>query len=278
MASGPIKPNGRSEAGIIYWRNVASIGVQVAGALDYAHDRQVLHRDIKPSNLILDRQGVVWVTDFGLAKAMQNDSVSHTGDIVGTLRYMAPERLRGEADARSDIYSLGLTLYEMLALRPAFEASDASSLIRKIAEEPPVRLAVVAAGIPRDLETIVMKAVACESAHRYQSAGELAEDLRRFLEDRPILARRVSPVEHLWRWCRRNRAVAGLAATALALLVLVAVVASIGYVRTTKALAGESLQRRKADVTSQLALEALDGIFRAIRPRTNVRARRFLGQ
>ena len=222
--------------GPTYWRNVARIGVQVADALNHAHERDVLHRDIKPSNLIIDRHGIAWVTDFGLAKAMQDDSVSRTGDIVGTLRYMAPERFHGEADARSDIYSLGLTLYEMLALRPAYEASDASSLMRKISEEPPPRLASVAAGIPRDLETIVMKAVAREPAHRYQSAGELADDLRRFLEDRPIRARRVSSVEHLWRWCRRNRAVAGLRATALTLLVLVAVVASIGYIRTNKAL------------------------------------------
>jgi len=118
--------------GPTYWRNVAHIGVRVADALRHAHERDVLHRDIKPSNLILDRRGIVWVTDFGLAKAMQDDSVSRTGDIVGTLRYLAPERLRGEADARSDICSLGLTLYEMLALRPPYEAPDASSLMRKI--------------------------------------------------------------------------------------------------------------------------------------------------
>jgi len=269
-------PTGRSDLpriGPTYWRNVARIGVQVADALSYAHERGVLHRDIKPSNLILDRQGIVWVTDFGLAKAMEDDSVSRTGDLVGTLRYMAPERLHGEADVRSDIYSLGLTLYETLALRPAYEGSDASSLLRKISEEPPPRLATVAAGIPRDLETIVMKTVAREPVHRYQSAGELAEDLRLFLEDRPIRARRVSSAERLWRWCRRNRAVAGLAATALALLVLVAIVASVGYVRTriantkvTAALAGESRQRQKAEATTGLALEALDDIFRQFAP------------
>ncbi len=269
-------PTGRSDLlriGPTYWRNVARIGVQVADALSYAHERSVLHRDIKPSNLIFDRQGIVWVTDFGLAKAMQDDSVSRTGDIVGTLRYMAPERLHGKADVRSDIYSLGLTLYETLALRPAYEASDTSSLLRKISEESPPRLATAAAGVPRDLETIVMKTIAREPAHRYLSAGELAGDLRLFLEDRPIRARRVSPVERLWRWCRRNRAVAGLAATALALLVLVAVVASVGYARTrianTKvnaALAGESRQRQKAEATTQLALEALDDIFKQFAP------------
>ena len=245
---------------------MAHIGVQVADALNYAHQRGVLHRDIKPSNLIVDQQGIVWVTDFGLAKAMEDDSVSRTGDVVGTLQYMAPEQLHGNTDARSDIYSLGLTLYETLALRPAYKAPDPSSLMRKISQESPPRLASVAPGIPRDLETIIMKAVSREPAHRYQSAGELAEDLRLLLEDRPIRARRVSSVEHLWRWCRRNRVVAGLAATALTLLVLVAVVASVGYVRTNNALAGESDQRRKADATSRLAIEALDDIFEQFVP------------
>ncbi len=252
--------------GPTYWRNVARIGGQVADALEHAHERDVLHRDVKPSNLILDRHGIAWVTDFGLAKAMQDDSVSHTGDIVGTLRYMAPERFRGEADARSDVYGLGLTLYEMLALRPAYEAPDASSLMRKISEEPPPRLAAVAAGIPQDLETIVMKAIAREPAHRYQSAEEMADDLRRFLDDRPIHARRVSSVEHLWRWCRRNPSVAGLTATALMLLIVVAVVAGVGYIVTNRALDGELVQRRKADDTSDLALEALDDIFEQFAP------------
>ncbi len=272
----PGLPVGRADQfriGPTYWRNVARIGVQVADALSYAHRRAVLHRDIKPSNLILDQQGIVWVTDFGLAKAVESDSVSRTGDIVGTLRYMAPERLHGQADARSDVYSLGLTLYEMLALRPAYEGSDASSLLRKVAEGPPPRLASVAPGIPRDMETIIMKAIAPEPVHRYQSAGELAEDLRLFLNDRPIRARRASAVERLWRWCRRNRAVAGLAATVLALLALVAVVASVGYIRTriantrvNNALTGESRQRQKAEATAQLALEALDDIFEQFAP------------
>lgn len=262
-------PNGVSDpmqVGPTSWRSVARIGIQVADALNYAHERGVLHRDVKPSNLIVDQQGIVWVTDFGLAKAMESDSVSRTGDVVGTLQYMAPEQLQGNTDARSDIYSLGLTLYEALALRPAYKAPDPSSLMRKISQESPRRLASVAPGIPRDLETIVMKAVSREPAHRYQSAGELAEDLRLLLEDRPIRARRVSSVEHLWRWCRRNRVVAGLAATALVLLVLVAVVASVGYVRTNNALDGELDQRRKADATSRLAIDALDDIFEQFAP------------
>src|SRR5207248_4847487 len=110
-----------SGVGWQYWHSVARVGLQVADALAYAASQGVLHRDIKPSNLLLDTRGTVWVTDFGLAKTeADRDDVTHTGDIVGTLRYMAPERFRGEADVRSDVYALGLTLYELLTLRPAF--------------------------------------------------------------------------------------------------------------------------------------------------------------
>ncbi len=100
------------------------IGIQVAEALEYAHQQGILHRDIKPANLLLDAQGQIWVTDFGLAKAQDSDELTRTGDIVGTLKYMAPERFNGWSDPRSDVYALGATLYEMLTLRPAFEESD----------------------------------------------------------------------------------------------------------------------------------------------------------
>jgi RNA polymerase sigma-70 factor (subfamily 1) len=110
-----------------YPRSVALIGVQVAQALDFAHWQGILHRDIKPSNLLLDGQGTVWVTDFGLAKAVGGDDLTHSGEIVGTIRYMAPERFEGRCDARSDVYALGLTLYELLARRPAFEKSTTPS-------------------------------------------------------------------------------------------------------------------------------------------------------
>ena len=124
-----------------YWEHVARVGAQAADALHYAHQRGTLHRDIKPANLLLDQQGIVWITDFGLAKAMEHDDVSQPGDVVGTLRYMAPERFQGVADARSDIYSLGLTLYELLTLRPAYDHSSPSVLMRRITEERPSVLA-----------------------------------------------------------------------------------------------------------------------------------------
>ncbi|MCI0463836.1 MAG: tetratricopeptide repeat protein, partial [Gemmataceae bacterium] len=189
---------------------VARIGMQAAEALAHAHVQGILHRDIKPSNLLLDEHGTVWVTDFGLARAEGLDDMTHTGEVVGTLRYLAPERFRGQADGRSDVYSLGLTLYELLTHRPAFDAPNREQLIQQVtrAEPPPPRR--LRPGIPRDLETIILKAIAREPAHRYNSAADLAEDLRRFLADRPILARRVRLGERVWRWCRRNPVPAAL--------------------------------------------------------------------
>jgi serine/threonine protein kinase len=202
-----------------YCRSVAKLGMQVADALAYAHKQRVLHRDIKPSNLLLDTQGTVWITDFGLAKADGSDDLTSPGDIVGTVRFMAPERFQGKADPRSDVYSLGLTLYEMLTLRPAFADSDRARLIERVLHEDPPRLRELALHVPRDLETIVLKAIAKEPVHRYPTAESLAEDLRRFLEGEPIRARTVGKLERFWRWCHRNPVVAGLiAAAALFLL------------------------------------------------------------
>ncbi len=261
----PAPPAAR-RLGPAYWRSAAAIALQVAEAIHYAHAHDTLHRDIKPANLLLDSQGVVWVTDFGLAKAVEQENVTQTGGVVGTLRYMAPEQFSGQTDARSDIYSLGLTLYELVTLRPAFDDSDRSRLIRKIVHDEPVRPRKLDPGIPRDLETIVLKAIARDPAHRYRSAGELARDLQCFLDDRPIQARRVSLAERLWRWSRRNRALAALAASTLALLVLFAVVTSAGYVQTARANVEEAKQRKKAEDTSALALEALDKIFQQFAP------------
>jgi serine/threonine protein kinase len=115
-----------------YYRSVARIGIQVADALAYAHRQGILHRDVKPSNLLLDLQGMVWVTDFGLAKAEGTEELTHTGDIVGTLRFMAPERFEGKSLPQSDVYALGLTLYELLTLRPAFDDADKMGLIDKV--------------------------------------------------------------------------------------------------------------------------------------------------
>jgi serine/threonine protein kinase/WD40 repeat protein/tetratricopeptide (TPR) repeat protein len=202
-----------SESGRPYWQSVARVGMQVADALAYAAGQGVLHRDIKPSNLLLDETGNVWVTDFGLAKAASDsDNLTHTGDIVGTLRYMAPERFNGRGDVRSDLYALGLTLYELLALRPAFAEADRNRLVKQVLHDEPVRPRKLNPSVPRDLETVVLKAIARDPAHRYQTPAAMADDLKRFIEDRPVKARRASEAEKFLRWCRRNPLPAGLLA------------------------------------------------------------------
>jgi serine/threonine protein kinase/WD40 repeat protein len=224
-----------------YFRQVARVGLQVAEALSYAHAQGILHRDIKPSNLLMDTRGTVWVADFGLAKAEGSDGPTRTGDIVGTLRYMAPERFEGKADRRSDVYALGATLYELLTLRPVFGEVARPGLVECILHDPPVPPRKLDHHVPRDLETIVLKALAKDPERRYPDAGAMADDLRRVLDDQPVRARRIGPAERAWRWCRRNPAVAGLMGLATGLLVLVAVVASVGYARTSAALASKQV-------------------------------------
>jgi hypothetical protein len=200
---------------------VARVGLQAAEALGYAHARGVLHRDVKPSNLLLDTAGNVWITDFGLAKMLADpDNLTHTGDFVGTLRYMAPERFNGHGDARSDVYSLGLTLYELLTLRPAFMATDRTRLIHTILHEEPERPRVINPKVPRDLETIVLKAIEHDPSCRYATAREMAEDLQRFLENRPIKARPVGTLEQAAKWARRRPDVAALVTSIVLVLIL----------------------------------------------------------
>ena len=182
-----------------YYRAIARLCVQVAEALAHAHGEGVLHRDIKPSNLLLDVDGRVWITDFGLAKLEGSDGPTQTGDIIGTLRYMAPERFEGWSDRRSDIYGLGMTLYELVTLHSAFAAATRAKLIEQVIHDPPLAPRKHDPRVPRDLETIVMKAIAKEPAERYATAEALAADLNNFLADKPILARRVNSVERTWR-------------------------------------------------------------------------------
>jgi serine/threonine protein kinase/WD40 repeat protein/tetratricopeptide (TPR) repeat protein len=206
-----------------YCRGVARIAVQAAEALTYAHRQGILHRDIKPSNLLLDAQGTLWITDFGLAKAEGTDELTQAGDIVGTIRFMAPERFEGKSLPQSDVYSLGVTLYEMLTLQPAFDHTNKAKLIDKVVHEAPVPPRKLDPRIPCDLETVVLKCLAKDPKERYATGEALAEDLRRFLADRPIHARRSTTAERLWRWCRRNPVVAGLCSTLLVVLTVTAV-------------------------------------------------------
>jgi serine/threonine protein kinase len=246
LASAP--PRGRR-----YWRWVAEVGRQVAAALEHAHRQGVLHRDVKPANLLLDGRGTVWVTDFGLAKLAERNDMTRSGDVIGTLQYMAPEGLRSQADARSDGYSLGLTLYELLALRPAFSEETPAALMRRIAEGGPTSPRRINPHIPRDLETIILKATARDASARYATAGELAEDLENFLHDRPLSARRASNAERLWRWCRRNRAISALAGTAAVCAIVAIVVGWVAYGITRNALNAEAARARQATAASQQA-------------------------
>jgi eukaryotic-like serine/threonine-protein kinase len=249
-----------------YWRFVADTGSQAASAIAYAHDQGTLHRDVKPSNLLLDDEGIVWITDFGLARATHTPKITQDGDLTGTLRYLAPERLDGRSDERGDIYGLGLTLYELATRHAAYEESDRSTLIARISKQAPARPRSIDPSIPRDLETIILKAISPEPKHRYQTAADMRRDLELFLDDRPVLARRIGPLERLWRWGRRNKAVASLTVSTLVLALAVAVVATVGYVRTSGALAREAGQRRRAEAVSAVASDALDRVFSRLGP------------
>ncbi len=256
-----------------HWRFVAGLGRQAAGALQYAHEQGILHRDIKPANLLVDDQQCVWVTDFGLAKLTGQDDLTASGDVIGTLRYLAPEALRGVSDERSDVYSLGLTLYEMLTLAAPFGDLSPSELLKHVSEREPIRPRRLDPTIPRDMETIVLKATAREPNHRYPTAGALADDLQRFLDDRPIRARPVSLFERGWRWARRNRATAALSATAALAVFVAAVVGWVGYAITTQALESESRRRgeaeratRRAEQNVALSLDVFAALFDKLTP------------
>lgn len=219
-----------------YYHRVASLGVQINDALEYAHQQQIVHRDIKPSNLILDQRGKVWVTDFGLAKLTDQEDLTQTGDLLGTMRYMPPEALDGRADARSDVYSLGITLYEMLALKPAYDERDRGKLLKQLAGDSSPNLLKSVPEIPRDLATIIHKAIEREPSARYQSPSEFGTDLRLFLEDRPILARQANVYEQLGRWGRRNPALAALTGITAVLLITTLAIFAVGNYRLTRAL------------------------------------------
>jgi WD40 repeat protein/serine/threonine protein kinase/tetratricopeptide (TPR) repeat protein len=254
-----------------YYRGVAQVGQQVAAALGYAHARGIVHRDVKPSNLLLDAAGVAWVTDFGLARS-ETEALTSTGEMVGTVRYTAPERFHGAGDARADIYGLGLTLYEMLVLRPAFDARDWLGMMEQIATREPRRPCSIDPRIPRDLETIVLKAMDKDVARRYPTAQAMADDLRRFLADEPIAARRSSRVERFGRWCRRNPAMAALVAALTVALIAVtgAGIATWYNTRLQTALNDVKEQRREAD-----AQRAQANLLRALADSQRERAEKF---
>lgn len=202
-------------------RAVARLGYQAARALEHAHQHGVLHRDIKPANLLVDTGGRLYVTDFGLARTPEDLNLTVSGALLGTIRYMSPEQALGHrdhVDHRSDLYSLGATLYELLTLRPAFDGEVATELLRSIAEVDPVPPRTLDPRIPRSLETIILKALSKDPAKRYASARAFAEDLERYLQGRPILARRSSVLKKGRRWASGHRALLAAGVASLAVL------------------------------------------------------------
>ena len=198
-----------------YIRAIARLGIEAAEAVAHAHDQGIVHRDIKPANILLNRKGELWVADFGMADVQGRDGLTMTGDLPGTLRYMSPEQALGKrslVDRRTDIYALGATLYELLALRPVVPGTDKQEMLRRIADDEPEPLRKLNPAVPVDLATIVAKCLAKDPANRYQTAWQLGDELTRFLDGRPIAARPVGALARTWRWCRRKPAQAALAA------------------------------------------------------------------
>jgi WD40 repeat protein/serine/threonine protein kinase len=212
-----------------YFRTVARLGIQAAEALEHAHQLGIVHRDIKPGNLLLDGRGHLWVTDFGLARLPGDAGLTLSGDLLGTLRYMSPEQALAQRvviDHRTDVYGLGATLYELLTLQPVFAGNDRQELLRQIAFEEPQPPRRLNRAVPAELETIVLKALEKDPHDRYPTARELAEDLRRFLEDRPIVARPPSVPQRMRKWALRHKPVVQAAVVVLALAAVGSAVAA----------------------------------------------------
>ena len=218
-------PSGSSSlgTGMAYYDNVARMFAEVADALEHAHQEGVIHRDIKPSNLLLGPDGRIHINDFGLARMLEEPSMTMTGELMGSPRYMSPEQISaeaGEVDHRADIYSLGVTLYELITLKPAYDAKERDRIFSQILNKEPEAPRRVNAKIPVDLATICQKAIQKSPAERYQSAAELADDLRRFVNRRSVTAKRIGWIGRSIKWCRRNRSLS--AVSAILLLVLMA--------------------------------------------------------
>jgi serine/threonine protein kinase len=265
----------RSARSTGYFQALARLGVQAAEALEHAHQFGVLHRDVKPANLLVDAASNVWITDFGLARLRTHAGLTLTGDTVGTLRYMSPEQAsaqRGLVDHRTDVYSLGVTLYEALTLQPAYPDEDRAEVLRRIAQAEPPAPRRLNPSIPFDLETIVLKAMAREPERRYATAQELAEDLQRFLEHRPVRAARPTVRERLLKWAWRHKpvlaAVAVVAGLAAGGLLALTILLWREQAQTKAALGQLQIKEREARSNGERAeanfRKALDGLNRML--------------
>jgi serine/threonine protein kinase len=251
LAAAPTERAPRTAAA---YRRIAEWGIQAAEALEHAHGVGIVHRDVKPANLMIDGHGALWVTDFGLARTAVDNGLTMTGDVLGTLRYMSPEQAlarHGLVDHRTDVYSLGVTLYELLTGQPAVGGKDRQQILNAITLEEPRPPRQVDPTIPSDLETIVLKAAAKEPHERYATAQALAEDLRRFLQDEPIRARRATLLQRARKWARRHRATVGAAAVCL-LVTLLALGGSAGWVLNDRAARQREAEVKVRDAESRV--------------------------
>jgi serine/threonine protein kinase len=278
LAAGSVPSSTTSRS---FFQAVARWGEQAASALEHAHQQGVIHRDVKPGNLLLDATGRIWVADFGLSRFRTEPGVTGSGDLIGTLRYMSPEQAlarRGAIDHRSDIYALGVTLYEALTLEPAYLGTDREELLQQIAAGAPRPPRRTNPAVPRELETIVLKAMAREPEDRYATAGELADDLRRFQDGRPVLARRPALPARAAKWALRHKSLVLTAAAALVLVVagLVATVVVLYHKQQqiedalTLAHAEQSEAQRQArrnELNLQKALKGATNILTQLDPR-----------
>lgn len=258
-----------------HWRELARIGRDAALGLQHAHEVGILHRDITPTNLLLDERGNVMLSDFGMARMVSAHENSGTQTMGGTLSYIPPEVFSGKFNERSDVFGLGVTLYEFLTLQPAFTDATPAEALKRVAENSfrPTPPSSITASIPKDLETIILKSIADQPSQRYASASDLADDLQRFLELRPIKARRSSVFEHAWRWGRRNIAVAALSTLALLSLVALSILMTFSFIQARSAqlsvesaLARETKHRERLDATVNVATNVLNNIYDELVP------------
>ena len=240
------------------WRTAVTWAAQVADGLHAAHELGIIHRDIKPSNLIVDQSGKPWITDFGLARIQSNASLTQSGDVIGTMRYMSPEQARGQSaivDGRTDVYSLGATLYEMLSGRPAHDGEDAPAIMRQIDSESIVTLRKHCPHLPRDLETVVAKAMAARRDDRYETAAAFSSDLRRLLDGKPTIARPPTMLDHGFHLMGQYR-------SAVATLVVVGIMALTGFaISNTRLSAEKRISDARATAAKKnegIAREAID--------------------
>ena len=246
-----------------FYSSLAKFGIQAANALQHAHENGVIHRDIKPSNLMIDADSNLYVTDFGLARIETDAAMTMTGDLIGTLRYMSPEQASGQQaiDYRTDIYGLGVTLYELLTKRQAFPQSDRKDLLRNVMSEEPRAPRQINRTIPRDLETIVLKAIAKEPNERYGSAVEMADDLNRYLKSEPITACPPTLGQRAMKYTRRHPSFVMSVAVMLVLALLGTTVSSV---LLSRAYAEVEQQRQVADENFQLARSTVDDLLESI--------------